>query len=298
MSERSEVKVSEEALFSKRHGITKDPEIKFRDDLPAELRSVILKLIRGKASAQFLRETMEELFNPYGLPQDASLRRPPLFYPLGENPVRDDGESERLLRLCHWSRVYDVVEKMFAELVHHESEYAQVDDEPRAQPLQTELHEFFRYAGIGWQMIDGKITARGEGAFENTVTLAQAELLGSGRATAADRIRKAIRNLSERPTPDSSGAISHATGALECVLSDVTGDQMTLGEYLNRHRQLFPSTMKKILEGIWGYSSQEGARHGLEGVEPLRDEAEFVVATASAAATYLSRKNPQRTRMV
>src|ERR1035441_10616363 len=32
------------------------------------------------------------------------------------------------------------------------------------------------------------------------------------------RIKKAVQNLSARPQPDTSGAISHGTGAMECVL--------------------------------------------------------------------------------
>jgi hypothetical protein len=113
-----------------------------------------------------------------------------------------------------------------------------------------------------------------------------------GRTTAGERIARAIRNLSIRPNPDLSGAISHATGAIECVLGDITGENLTLGGYL-KDNNLLPPSIKKALEGIWGYACNEGARHGKEGIEPPREEAEFIVAISAAVTTYLNRKHPR-----
>ena len=101
------------------------------------------------------------------------------------------------------------------------------------------------------------------------------------------------RNLSLRPKPDFSGAISHATGAMECVLHDITGRGMTFGDFVKKRPDLFPGAMKTAFGALWGYTSEEGARHGKEGVEPPRDEAEFIVTIAAALATYLNRKHPR-----
>jgi hypothetical protein len=67
---------------------------------------------------------------------------------------------------------------------------------------------------------------------------------------------------------------------------------MTLGEYLNRHPGLFHPALKKGLHGIYGYACDEGARHGKEGTEPTREEAEFAVAVCAAVCTLLTRKHP------
>jgi hypothetical protein len=45
---------------------------------------------------------------------------------------------------------------------------------------------------------------------------------------------------------------------------------------------------------LWGYASNEGARHGKEGVEPPREEAEFIVSIAAALTAYLNRKHPRQ----
>jgi hypothetical protein len=193
---------------------------------------------------------------------------------------------------CEWFQVYDIIEDIFAQLSFHEEELA-ANEEPRAHPFQQEINFYLRYAGIGWQMVDGLILSRSNDEFERTVETAKAELSASGRTTASDRIRKALENLSVRPNPDYSGAISHTTGAMECVLHDITDETMTLGKYLQSFPQLFAPTMRKALDGLWGYSSEEGARHGREGVEPPRDDAEFIVAIAAAVTTYLNRKHPR-----
>jgi len=80
---------------------------------------------------------------------------------------------------------------------------------------------------------------------------------------------------------------------MECVLHDVTQKSMTLGGYIKKHPDLFPGAMKAAFAALWGYTSQEGARHGKEGIEPPREEAEFIVAIAAALTTYLNRKHPR-----
>jgi hypothetical protein len=69
---------------------------------------------------------------------------------------------------------------------------------------------------------------------------------------------------------------------------------MTLGKYLDKHSNLFHPALKKGLDGIYGYASDEGARHGKEGTEPSSEDAEFVVATCAAVCTLFTRKHTKR----
>jgi hypothetical protein len=282
--------VSIESSFSERQGLVATPKIKFQDSLPPKLRQPIFEMLRRCTNPAFLWERVESVFNPYGIAEYPS--GPPIAIAKEEDQA-DIVAAKRVLMNCDWFRVYDVVEDIYAQLAFHEQELAAPDEEPRTGPLQDELNAYFRYAGIGWQIINGLIVGRGDDGFEKTVKTAAVELAEGGRTTAADRIARALRNLSARPTPDFSGAISHGTGAIECVLHDITGEKITLGDYLKRYPDLFPGSMKKALEGIWGFSSQEGARHGQEGIEPPREDAEFIVAIAAALTTYLNRKCPR-----
>jgi len=282
--------LSNQPTFSERQGLVATPEIKFHDSLPPELRQPIFDILRRYTNCAFLWERIEWVFNRYGISKYPS--GPPIVVTKEEDHP-DIVASKRVLMNCKWFRVYDVVEDIYAQLDFHETEFAIDDEEPRTGPLQDEINAYFRYAGIGWQMTNGLIVGRGDDAFEQTVKTAETELSDRGRTTAADRIARALRNLSARPTPDFSGAISHGTGAMECVLHDITGEKSTLGDYLRRYPDLFPGSMKKALEALWGFSSQEGARHGQEGIEPPREDAEFIVAIAAALTTYLNRKHPR-----
>jgi hypothetical protein len=145
---------------------------------------------------------------------------------------------------------------------------------------------------IGWQIVDGKIIIRGNEAFDHTVETAISVLLGAQKPTAADHLRAAIAALSARPRPNTSGAVAHGTNAVECVLGEITGEATTLGKYLDRHPGLFHPALKKGLNGIYGYASDEGARHGKEGTSPTGEESEFVVAICAAVCTLLLGKLP------
>ena len=139
-----------------------------------------------------------------------------------------------------------------------------------------------------------RIVARGDEHFESAVNTSANELSqGNSGRPAARRLQLAISALSARPKADTSGAVAHATSAMECVLSEVTSKAMTLGKYLKQYSSLFSPALKKGLEGVWGYASNEGARHGKEGIEPTREEAEFVVHVCAAVCTLLNRKHPK-----
>ena len=204
-------------------------------------------------------------------------------------------EVQYLMYQCEWFKVYDIIEAIHARLLKKEGEErgftSEVYGKDESARYADAINAFFIEKGFGWQLQDGKLVTRGTAAFETAVNTAVSELQESGRPTAASRIQEALNDLSRRPDADLAGAISHAIAALECVAGDITGDSSaTLGDYLKRHPDLFGS-LKKALEGIWGYASNEGARHGKEGVEPAREEAELVVSVAASVVTYLNRKH-------
>jgi hypothetical protein len=283
--------MAKDAPFSKRQGYVRPKEIVYRDELSDELRQPIIDIIRRGASWEVSRETINRIFNPYGL--DAIPKRDGPIITTSEEVHPDFTDIKRVLLACEWFRLYDLLEDIFDQMYFHDTELSSPDEEPQAHPFQEKLNEYFVHAGIGWQMAGGKIIARGDYAFERIVQTAETELKAEGRSTAGERIENAIRNLSLRPKPDFSGAISHATGAMECVLYDITGKGMTFGDYVKRCPDLFPGAMKTAFSSLWGYASEEGARHGKEGVEPPHEEAEFIVGLAAALATYLNRKHPR-----
>jgi len=131
--------------------------------------------------------------------------------------------------------------------------------------------------GIGWQLMDGHIVARGPEAFQAVVKLATSVLGTTGRPTAATHMHEALQDLSRRPQADLPGAVYHAMGSLECVVRDLAGDsKATLGEALKKYPGLLPKPLDTALSQIWGYASNE-ARHVKEGRETNRQEAELLV---------------------
>jgi AbiJ N-terminal domain 4 len=165
-------------------------------------------------------------------------------------------EVQYLIYGCDWFKVYDIIEALYARMQEHDRGGGGND----APKFADALNQFFIEEGIGWQLEDGEIVTRGTEAFEAAVHTAVSELKNSGRPTAATRIQEALYALSRRPEPDLAGAISHAIAALECVAGDITGDtKATLGDFLKHHPDLF-GTLRKALEGIWGYACNEGAR--------------------------------------
>jgi hypothetical protein len=198
-------------------------------------------------------------------------------------------ELHNLVSSCEWFKVYDIIEAFHARFLDHDSRLASGHG---ARDFTNLINAFFIEHGIGWQLVDGEIITRGAGAFEGTVKTAVAALEDGAKPTAAGHLRFAISALSARPKANTSGAVAHATCAVECVLGEITGQAMTLGKYLDKNPGLLHPALKKGLDGIYGYASDEGARHGKEGTEPARDEAEFAVAVCAAVCTLLTRKHP------
>jgi len=158
------------------------------------------------------------------------------------------------------------------------------------QSFEYTLNEYFRHAGIGWQLEDGRLKARGSEALRVILHRNASALEQTPLQTAQKEIHEAIADLSRRPAADLTGSIQHAMAALECVFRVAADDpNPTLGKLLKHHPGLIPAPLDTAIEKAWGYASNRG-RHIEEGNEPTRDEAELIVGVATAVATYLARK--------
>ena len=136
-------------------------------------------------------------------------------------------------------------------------------------------------------MCEGRIVARGSEAFAHALATATQVMRHTGRATAANEMHEALRDISRRPTADATGAIQHAIAALECVARDVLGQPTkTLGQVASDLG--LPRPMDSPLEKLWGFASEQG-RHLREGRQARFEDAELVVTLASAVSVYLIR---------
>lgn len=265
--------------FSKRYGYRSQPkEISIWEDAPESLRHFVLDTAVEMGYGPYpLREAICSVLHVRPDPSNWS-EYPNVW-----------GEAEGHVYGCEWFKFYDFVEKVYDGISKpwsNDRYNAAVD---RAKRFQDALNEFFVDEGIGWQMIDGQIVTRGTETFESNVYGAVDALERSGRLTARDEIHEALADLSRRPQPDLTGAIHHATGALECVARDVCGDgKATLGEVIKKYPGTIPKPLDESVSKAWGYAS-EMARHIREGHTPARKEVELIVGLAATVATYLSR---------
>lgn len=262
--------------FSRRHGYASQPsEVSVREEAPENLRYWVLTAATELGWApSSLRGVLCRV-----------LREVPDSNNWSESPNIWD-EVQSLIYGCEWFRVYDIIEALHAHFSKHDRENHQQD----ARLFEEAINSFFFEKGIGWQLVNGEVITRGNEAFEGTVKSAVAALEEDSKPTAARHLEFAINALSTRPRPNTSGAVAHATNAVECVLGEITGKSMTLGRYLDTYPHLFHPALKKGLDGIYGFASDEGARHGKEGTEPTREEAEFALAVCAAICTLLTRK--------
>jgi len=280
--------------FSARNGYSAPrKEILYREDLPQELRRPIVKILRSYIPEAVLREVQKQISDPYGL--SSALNFAPLEFQRDESD--DAFQFRRFMQYGPWFQVYDIIEETLEQLRSYEREENTDPDAPaRYEPLQRELNDYFIYVGIGWQVVDGKVLARGNENFEDAVNTAASSLRDSFRPTSANQIQSAIRALSERPKANTSVAVSQATNAVESLLNDITGEALTLGKFLDKHPKLFHPALRKGLDSIYGYASDEGARHGKEGVEPSFEAAQFVITICAATCTLLTATNPKERR--
>jgi hypothetical protein len=216
--------------FSEREGYNQPKEITFRDELPVKLRLPIFAILGRSVPSAFLWERIEKLFNPYGTDDWAEITE---AVPVSQGEDDDAVAAKRVLLNCPWFRVYDVIEDIFDQLNFYETDLkTDPTEEIRTLLFQRDINEYFKHAGIGWQLVKGRIVTRGNEAFEGTVKTAVAVLEQDAKPTAAGHLQFAIGALSARPRANTSGAVAHATSAIECVLGEITGEAMTLGKYL------------------------------------------------------------------
>jgi AbiJ N-terminal domain 4 len=266
--------------FSKRHGYFGQPkEITVREDAPKDLRFAFLETTREIARAYQGQYPDTEIRDVVAKTLGKWLDPAVWHYEEAWKQV------EGAVYNCEWFRVYDLIESVQG--------YFERTTPRAAEEFAERINDLFATQGIGWQIVNGEIVTRGDEVFERTVMTGAAALKEDAKPTAAGHLQFAISALSARPKANTSGAVTHATSAVECVLGEITGQTMTLGKYLDKYPTLFHPALKKGLDGIYGYASDEGARHGKEGIEPAREEAEFVVAACAAICTLLTMKRPK-----
>lgn len=248
--------------FSRRHGLHDDVEITIHDDAPDAVRAAAVQIARETLGPKALREIVCQALRT--LPDKSNWSEYPNIW----------DEVQQLIADCPWYRVYDVVEAISKRLG---AEY------------DGEINTVFAESGIGWQVHEGRVTARGEEDFEQALREAQRRLSQTKRTTAARELAEARADLSRRPTPDLSGAVQHAFAGLEALARDLDGgSKATLGDLIKKRAAALGISppLDSVIEKLWGFAS-ERARHGREGVVLSRAEVEFVVATSASLVTYL-----------
>jgi AbiJ N-terminal domain 4 len=295
--------------FSERHGLRSARPIQYRDELPqphrialfnllrlafveVESRNGVLKRAGVPWSDSSLWDTIGRRFNRYGTET--------LPFPNARFEVEKDENYQETTRAkgffiaCPWNWLYDIVEDVAEQVQsfeNHNKHWSNPEKALSSVMFRRVINDFFTYEGVGWKMDDsGSVVVRRDETFDNTMNTAIAALRLDDKPTAAEHLRFALEALSARPKPNTSGAVSHATSAVECVLGEITGATTSLGKYLDRNHGVFHPALKRGIDGIYGYASDAGARHGKEGVEPARSEADFVVATCAAVCTLLVEK--------
>ncbi len=269
--------------FSKRHGFrAENPPITIWEDAPKDFRYAVLQVAAEdcELSPSCLRDIICRVLRTQ--PDSSNWSEYPNIW----------GEVQSLFLRCDWYRVYDVIERIDADLL---GPRRRASSRPghNAERFESEVNQLMLEFGIGWKLEEGLVQARGEESFEAYLKSAEDALDEAEKPTALTELREAIADVSRRPTPDSSGAIQHAMAALECVAREVAGDpKPTLGKLIQRHAHLFPVPVDNAVEKLWGYAS-ENARHGREGNAPSREEAILVVGIAATLVNYLIHKTEQ-----
>lgn len=267
--------------FSRRYGFHRqDSPITIWEDAPEEFRHAVLVIARDECGLEphELREVVCRVLRKRPDPNNFSA------YP------NVWGEVEFLIEECVWYRVYDIVEAFWRHL-HGTYLQSESGDVPAELLFEAEINDYMMEMGIGWKLVDGYVQARGEDSYEEYLNLAEENLEQQEKPTALTELKEAIRDLSRRPSPDTSGAIQHGMAALECVARDVANDSKpTLGQLIKKCPDLFPKPVDSAVEKLWGYAS-ENARHGREGNDPTREEAMLVVGISATLINYLIHKS-------
>ena len=160
-----------EDSFSKRHGYTAPAkEITVREDAPEGLRFVVLQTARDLDwTPTPLRGIVCKVLRVR--PDPGQLERYPNIW----------DEVQGLVYSCDWFKVYDIIEGLHAAMARHDEQHGGDD----AEKFAADINAYFLEAGIGWQLVDGRIVTRGTEAFEAVVKDAGSALKESGRPTEA-----------------------------------------------------------------------------------------------------------------
>lgn len=242
----------EKKPFSKRHGYKSKPkEITIWKHAPEALRYEVLTTTREIGYTPYLiREVICKILRVR--PDENNRSEYPNIWEEAQSHVYG----------CEWFKFYDFVEKLYERMARSE------DDSPNTgyktqrdeQKLAGAFNEFCVDEGIGWQLKNGRVVARGSESFESNTSAAVEALESSGRKTASSEMHEALRDLSRRPEPDLTGAIQHSIAALECVARDICGDaRATLGDIIKRYPDTIPKPLDASIEKAWG------ARRGWRG---------------------------------
>lgn len=257
--------------FLQRYGYAEpDAEITVREGDPAGLRGVLVDFAydAGLLPSQ-LRTTVCGVL----------MVRPDLGnwseFPNIDQEVRLEMEG---LEDDKWFYLYEIIQRV-AEKLRGDS----LDD------FADRVNEFFRRHGYGWQLVNGVIEIRGPETFEEPVRVALGALDESDRWTAHTELQEALRDISRRPEPDTTGAIQHSMAALECLGRDISAGKETLGALIRKHPGLFPKPLDEVVHKLWGYASNE-ARHPQAGSRVEFGDAQLVVHIASALCGYLMQR--------
>lgn len=197
----------------------------------------------------------------------------------GENDFMKE-EILTIFRECQWYYVYDIIEKVFENIVLSTDK----------QLYERDVNDYFCQKGIGWKMVSGILEYRGDDVFEEKISNTTHTLKEAHLNTSANEIKEAIEDLSKKPNPEITGAIQHSVAALECVVRKVVGSKETLGKLMNDHPEIVPKPTNEIITKIFGYASEWG-RHLTEGRNPDYEEAELIVSLSASFCSYLVKKS-------
>lgn len=260
--------------FSDRQGYRPTAvQVKVREDAPSNLRGAIPLIAEeaGMTPSTMRRAICKVLLEPPD-PNNWS------DYP----NIRD--EVSWLIKEASWYKVYDIAEALYAVLATSSSR-----DSGPADEFERRLNGFFVENGIGWVLRDGEIVHRGSEVFTKSTHEVPGRLEETGFQRAANEMREALGDISRRPEPDITGAIQHATAALEATAREVAGQpNLTLGKLVPLLN--LPAPLDKSVEKLWGYASDR-CRHIRERDTVDHSEAELIVAIAGSLCAFLAQRS-------
>ena len=193
-------------------------------------------------------------------------------------------EVNNLLENADWYEVYDIAEALYAAAA--EDEDPERHRKLNADKFEEKLNCFFVENGIGWELRDGKIIYRGSETFEKNTHEVPDRLDESGFPSSAEQMREALRDISRRPKPDTTGAIQHAMVALEATAREVTGQpKPTLGKLVPALD--LPSPLNQAVSNLWVIHLDTGVTFA-SGRPSASLTPNLIVSVAGALCTFIT----------